>query len=294
MAFAPTPLCCGTFSLMFGVELICTVHLIAIISIISTVSSVEPVVLGNISVSPTVQCLLATWSTIGIPCIVGAGVGALFRLESLLSAYFWYLVTTIGIELVWFVKFLTSGSVCNTLAPHQVQRLGTAFVCGISDSFVVLWGIIALGLSVYFTYIVWSAKQDCVGALWPQLMKYRGSWDASLEPVKMSPPPPQPSMNTGSPLPAGWPESPKASPVQSGWQVAPQAVLPSRGGLHYGSVPVPVPAPDPRLGSARMMSSRPAMPYNSMPSGQPQSYIPSPQWTPVSTSSRLPQEAKSI
>lgn len=264
---------------MFGVELICTIHLIAIIAIVSTVSSVEPVVLGNISLSATMQVLIATWSTIGIPCIIGAGVGALFQIQAMLSTYFWYLVTTVGIELAWFVKYLMSGSVCSTLAHHQVKRLSTAFVCGISDSFVVLWGLIALGLSVYSVYIVWSAKQDCCSDVRPGIMKYRGSWDACIEPVKLP---------SGSGQPQQKSTNIKASQIQAEWQIAPQAMLPSHGGLHYGSMPVPAPS-----GSSRMMSSTPAMPSHSM-AGQPQSYVPSPQWTPVSTSSRLPQEEENI
>merc|ERR1719311_1536337 len=134
------------------------------------------------------QVMLAAWATAGIPVVVGAGVGVLYRIETFLGTYFNYLIGTAAIELIWFVKFLVGGSVCSTLAPRDVQRLGTAFVCGLTDTFALFWGLIAIGITAYFIYIIWSAKEDIRKGYWPELLRYKDSWKISADLVPETPP----------------------------------------------------------------------------------------------------------
>lgn len=265
MPVNPTPLCCGAFSLTLGIELICLCHLVTTIGIIASVSSVETIDLGNIVVSPNVQVLIAAWATAGIPVVVGAGVGVLYRIEAFLNTYFWYLCLTLAIELMWFVKFLISGSVCSTLSPRDVERLGTAFVCGLTDTFALFWGLIAIGLTGYFIYIVWSAKEDVRKGYWPDLLRYRDSWKATADLIPEAPPAMIGSQVIGQDkaMFSGMP----SMPVQSMPVGRPAAPL-------YGSMAGPM---------ATVARSLPV----ALPSGQPQSFIPSPAWTPTSTMGTL-------
>merc|ERR1719316_1664118 len=90
----------GCCTLLFGVEIVCLLHLLANILLISIASSVEPIELIGIRISPTVQVLNAAWALGGIPVIIGAGVGAVYRIESHLRIY-WYLVMTFILDAFW-------------------------------------------------------------------------------------------------------------------------------------------------------------------------------------------------
>jgi len=283
MAASNAPLCCGVFSLLVGVELICLVNLLVAIFIIAATSSVMPITLGNIIVSPNAQVMTAAWAAIGIPLIVGAGVGIIYRIEVFLRAYFWYLTATIAAEGLFFVKFLIGGSVCSTFAPRDLERLGTTFVCGITDTFALFWGLIVIGLSAYFLYIIWSAQNDVKRGYWPELMKYRDAW--SISPDVPVVPAPVVGSQMGSQLPSSWKPSGMNTLVGSG-MMGPVRTIP---GPAYGSVPArtrsvsPPSSPDPRYS----VSAVPAAAYASMPLGSPRGtgFLPSPaSWTPVTTS----------
>jgi len=223
-------------------------HLLLAIFVIATVSSVEPISLGNISISPNLQILVAAWAAAGIPLIVGAGVGIVYRIEVFLRSYFWYLVATIGFEGLFFIKFLISGSVCSTFAPRDLERLGTTFVCGITDTFALFWGLIVIGISAYFVYIVWAAQMDIKKGYWPELMKYRDAWSIAADAIPCAPAP-----LVGSQLPSTWklPMSgtvgslkPAAAPVYGSVPAATRSFSPPVSPrLVYSAPPIPVAAP---------------------------------------------------
>lgn len=273
MAASNAPLCCGVFSLLVGVELICLVNLLVAIFVIATCSSVVPVSFGNIVISPNVQIMVAAWAAVGIPLVVGAGVGIVYRIEVFLKTYLWYLVTTIAVEGLFFIKFLISGSVCSTFAPRDLERLGTTFVCGITDTFALFWGLIVIGISAYFVYVIWAAQMDIKKGYWPELMKYRDAWSISTDGIPYVPAP-----IVGSQLPTSRP-----FPVPA-----------------YGSVPARTKSVSPPL-SPRQAYSVPAVPVAALPvmpstpivQGVPRSprgagFLPSPaSWTPATTSRML-------
>jgi len=286
MAASNAPLCCGAFSLTVGVELICLVNLLVAIFIIATVSSVEPITVGNIIISPNMQVLVAAWAAAGIPLIVGAGVGIVYRIDVFLRSYQWYLVATTAIEGLFFIKFLISGSVCSTFAPRDLERLGTTFVCGLTDTFALFWGLIVIGLSSYFLYIVWAAQIDIKKGYWPELMRYRDAWSIPADAIPHSPAP-----IVGSQLPSTWklPMSgtvgmTKAVPTPVSMNIGPTPV--------YGSVPVRARSVSPPI-SPRLVNSAPVLAAPVMTSLAPRSprgggFLPSPgSWTPVTTTQRL-------
>jgi hypothetical protein len=272
MPASNAPLCCGAFSLLVGVELICLVNLLVAVFVIATVSSVISVTVGNIVISPNVQVLVAAWAAAGIPLVVGAGVGIAYRIEVFLRCYFWYIAATIAIQGVFFIKFLISGSVCSTFAPKDLERLGTTFVCGMTDTFALFWGLIAIGISSYFLYIVWAAQMDIKKGYWPELMKYRDAWNISTDGIPYVPAP-----IVGSQLPAA------KLPLGSVARPFPQPA--------YGSVPVRTRSVSPPL-SPRLAYNAPAMPVAGGPvmtstvgPAIGAGFLPSPaSWTPVASS----------
>jgi len=270
------PLCCGAFSLTVGVELICLVNLLFAICIIATISSVEPMSLGNINVSPSVQVMVAAWAAAGIPLVVGAGIGIVYRVEVFLRAYFWYFVSSVVIEGLWFMKFLVNGSVCSTIAPRDLERLGTTFVCGLTDTFALFWGLICIGISAYFLYIVWAAMEDIRKGYWPELMRYRDAWRLSADALPKTP---APMARSQMPMSFKAPSMPVGFPVGSMPQYGsmPQSV--------YGSVPVMTRPASPPLSPRQFQS----FPNFAAPTSMGPSFVPSPHpsWTPVVTSSIL-------
>lgn len=261
-------------------------HLLVAIFVVATVSSVVPVTLGNIVISPNVQILVAAWAAAGIPLVVGAGVGIAYRVEVFLRTYFWYVAATIAIEGMFFIKFLISGSVCSTFAPRDLERLGTTFVCGMTDTFALFWGLIVIGISSYFLYIIWAAQMDIKKGYWPELMKYRDAWNISTDGVPYVPAPVVGSQLPASKVPVY--SAPVGVPATMASTVRP---FPTPA---YGSVPGRTRSVSPPV-SPRLAYSVPAMPGAGIPvmtSTAPRSdgagFLPSPaSWTPVTSSSRI-------
>lgn len=273
------------------------VNLLVAVFVIATVSSVMPVTLGNIQISPNTQVLMAAWAAVGIPLVVGAGVGIVYRVETFLRTYFWYLAATLAVEGLFFIKFLISGSVCSTFAPRDLERLGTTFVCGITDTFALFWGLIVIGISAYFLYIIWAAQNDIKKGYWPELMKYRDAWCISTDGIPYAPAP-----VVGSQLPTTW-KLPGSATVGAPGSVARSFPAPA-----YGSVPPVRPSGSISVPPVRTRSvspppnqyysvsgAVPAAAYPAVTSTAPRSprgsiggFLPSPaSWTPVATSQIL-------
>jgi len=126
--------CCGCVSLLIGVELICLLSLIHDITILASVSSRGTFQVSTFNLSPTIQMLLGTWAFIGIPVAIAAGVAALYRIELPLRAYVIYMLASFFLLVGVPMYMLASGSLCDSVVTPEVQRMGSAFVCGFTDS----------------------------------------------------------------------------------------------------------------------------------------------------------------
>lgn len=172
MKMRPSHTCCGCVSLLIGVEVICLITLLTCISVLASVSSKGQLRVSTFHVGTTLQIIMGSWAFVGIPITISAGVGAMYRVELPLRAMFFYLLVSfffgIGIPL-WF---LMSGSLCDTIVTNEVQRMGSSFVCGFTDTFTFFWTLIAGVLHAYLIYIVWSAAEEIAEAPYPELMKY--------------------------------------------------------------------------------------------------------------------------
>mmetsp|Transcript_18200 Transcript_18200/g.42351 ORF Transcript_18200/g.42351 Transcript_18200/m.42351 type:complete len:370 (+) Transcript_18200:93-1202(+) len=178
----PSATCCGCASLLVGVEVICLLTLIAQISTIALCSSDEPMYVASIRVPPFVQVLLASWAFAGIPLVILAGVGALYRIESNLRIFVVWLLISLLVEVAVPIWFLVSGQLCGALVSQQVQRLGNAMACTFTDTFVFFWTLIAAIVHLYMVYVVWSAAEEIGASPYPELLKYADKLASYQEP----------------------------------------------------------------------------------------------------------------
>lgn len=183
MKLRPAKLCCGCLSLLVGVEIICLINLLICVNDIAVASSIEPIQIAGVEISPEVQVFNAAWCMAGIPVIIGAGVGMLYRIESHLRIYFWYSLGTFFLNLVWGLSFVISGSICTSIVSRDVQRMGTAFVCGFTDTFVFFWMLMAIVVSVYCLYIIWSAAEETGRGTHPELLNYSAALKGAMMPL---------------------------------------------------------------------------------------------------------------
>lgn len=180
-------LCCGVFSLTLGVEIICLLHLTFCIVIIGQVSSVETSKIGNMPLSPTEQVIIGAWATAGIPIIVGAGVGVVYHVEKLIRAYFWYLFLAVAAEAFLVITMTSNALSCKSLMTDTHGPASTfsgvpMMVCGIASGLGETFGVVALIISGYCLYIVWTVKEifrrhhDM-----PGLLRYYSPWLQAAE-----------------------------------------------------------------------------------------------------------------
>lgn len=164
---------CGFCTLLSGVETCCLLNFINCIFVIASVSSVHSVRLAGLTMSANLQIINAAWSLLGIPIIVCAGCGAVYRIESHLRIYFFYLLASFFLGSAMIISLLSTGNLCKGAVPDEIKQLGESFVCAITDTFLYFWLLIGGLIQVYFIYIVWSAAEEIHRACYPALLSYK-------------------------------------------------------------------------------------------------------------------------
>lgn len=210
-------------SLLIGVEVICLLSLLTCISIIASVSSHGTMRVSTFHLSSTLQVCLGSFAFVGIPLSIAAGVAALYRIESPLRVFFLYLLIGFCFGIGVPIWFLASGSLCDTVVTREVQRMGSSFVCGFTDTFTFFWTLIIGVVHAYLIYIVWSAAEEIAEAPYPELMKYSDA----LRNVYMPDAPQEWEYSMGKPRAAGMAEG----------TMGPGLVGPSFGTFQPGGVP---------------------------------------------------------
>jgi len=236
-------LCCGFISLLTGVELICLVDLAAKICVLGVVSSVEPLDFAGVAISPFFQMLCGAWQLIGIGLLVGAGVGAVYRIETHLRLYQMYWQASAAVYALFAMVIAWSGSLCGSVVSAEAMRHGTAIVCGFVDAFMLTWGVIALGACIYFSVVVGAAADEIVEEIPTGLLeRFRKAEEAKER---------HPSMpDYGTQIPAAQPVPFMQPMMQPTMQPVMQAAVPTMQ---------PMPAPV-FSGSVPSMASMPAVP----------------------------------
>jgi len=186
-------------SLLIGVEVICLISLLTSISIIASVSSKGTLRISTFSISPFLQVVVGSWAFVGIPIAIAAGVGALYRVEMPLRVFFLYMLVSFFFGIGIPIWFLASGSLCDSVVTPEVQRMGSSFVCGFTDTFTFFWTLILGVLHAYLIYVVWSAAEEIAEAPYPELMKY----SEALKNVYQPDAPPNYQYPMGGPRAAG-------------------------------------------------------------------------------------------
>jgi phage shock protein PspC (stress-responsive transcriptional regulator) len=172
MKFRPASTCFGCCTLLVGVEVSSLLALLLQIASIAVCSSAEPLQVLALRISPTLQVLWASWALIGIPVAVCAGVGAVFRVDHLVRLFFWYGLLSFPAGLAIPLTMLATGSMCQSVTSEELQRMGSAFVCGFTDTFVFMATMVGALIHLYIVYIVWSAAEEIREANFPTLSKY--------------------------------------------------------------------------------------------------------------------------
>merc|ERR1719440_577197 len=109
----------------------------------------------------------------------------LYRMEHHIQLFLWYLIISFFMELVVPISFLATGSVCEKTVPDEIVKMGSAFVCGFTDTFLFFWTLIIGVVHLYCIYVVWSAATEITSTSFPQLMQY----SEALKSVTVPPPP---------------------------------------------------------------------------------------------------------
>lgn len=163
----------GCCSLFLAVEVISLLVLVNAAVLIALSSSAYPLQVLGLTIEPNLQMILATWSFVGIPIAISAGVGALYRIEHNVKLLFWYLLFSLPLAIAIPAWLLLSGSVCSSVVDREVQRMGVAFVCGFADTFVLMWMLLGAMIHLYTVHIVWSAGEEmATQPVFPELQKY--------------------------------------------------------------------------------------------------------------------------
>lgn len=163
----------GCCSLLVAVEVISFLVLVNAAVLIALSSSAAPLQVLGLTIEPTVQMAVATWSFVGIPIAISAAVGALYRIEHNVKLLFWYLLLSFPLGVSIPAWLLLSGSVCSSVVDREIQRMGVAFVCGFTDTFVLMWMLLGAMVHMYVVHTVWSAGEEIAAEPeFPEMLTY--------------------------------------------------------------------------------------------------------------------------
>lgn len=155
-----TQFCCGC-SLEFGAKFIIVGNFfISLFYIAAAVSSMilnVPIVgfggdMGH-------QVFNAAYCLFGMPFIVAAMYGVIYRQEPHLRLYLTYLTFSFFLDFCYVIYYLFINDACSMM-PSSLKSQGAAFACGITRSFVILFSITLFIFQAYCIHIIWSMCED--------------------------------------------------------------------------------------------------------------------------------------
>jgi len=157
----PQHQCCGCVSLLVGIELICLGHLIVNLVLIANTSALETKNTMGLRLSPYVQVWNGMWALFGVPIIIGGAVGMLYRIESHLRLYMWYLIWSLISSMFFTLFWLLGGRACGQIAHEDFRASGGEIVCGGSVAIVFTGLLWTWWIQAYCLFMVWSAAEEC-------------------------------------------------------------------------------------------------------------------------------------
>lgn len=153
--------CCGC-SLTTGVLFIVTLHLLQNLFYLATIFC--NVVLQIPTFNPDglslpAQTFNAAFCLVGLPFLASAFWGLLYRQESHIRLYLFYLYLTFFVDMCYlFISDVLQDS-CHGI-PLLLKVSGPAFACGIMRTWVLVFSLLVITVEAYFLFIVWSFAED--------------------------------------------------------------------------------------------------------------------------------------
>eukprot|EP00931_Biecheleriopsis_adriatica_P106909 TRINITY_DN8126_c0_g1_i2.p1 TRINITY_DN8126_c0_g1~~TRINITY_DN8126_c0_g1_i2.p1 ORF type:complete len:220 (+),score=41.53 TRINITY_DN8126_c0_g1_i2:106-765(+) len=168
----PAPAVVGPISLTALVGIILLVHFLICLSVLASVSSDKIVQVSGVELSTTLQCACGAFCLIGIPVTIHAGVGAVYRVPTHLSAYIMYLFASLAVVGLFFVNLARFQESCVTRAASDPTEMATMF-CGLpSVGTFFSMCLVLLSISVAI-YLVWSLNENIKRRLETDLFRYQ-------------------------------------------------------------------------------------------------------------------------
>lgn len=165
----PADSCFGYVPLLLALELICFSHLAWNTLVIYNTSSVESMSTRGVAVSPDMQVANATWALIGVPIIICAGVGGIYRIERMVRFYCYYMCASLVLGIAWVVVWVMTGGACESVVDEGARRLGSHIVCGTTIAMLLFFGLWLSWAWLYCIYIVWSAAEQVMLSEYPDV-----------------------------------------------------------------------------------------------------------------------------
>lgn len=159
----PLRLAFGAMSLVVGVQFICLFNIVSNLFIMGVCTSVGSIKLVGIEIPPWKQVVGATWALVGMPIIIQGGVGALYRVQGPVMNYFFYLVATCALDMAFLITLFYEADMCTSVVPTEFVKMGSHFVCGLTDSALFLGFLFGGLVFLYFCFVVWSCAQEISG-----------------------------------------------------------------------------------------------------------------------------------
>mmetsp|Transcript_57986 Transcript_57986/g.164763 ORF Transcript_57986/g.164763 Transcript_57986/m.164763 type:complete len:185 (+) Transcript_57986:112-666(+) len=169
---------CGAFPLPMGI--VAALFWISIRTgfMLCYFSSSEDVMILGITVSATAQIVIAATALLGVPLVVLAGFGAVFRIEKHVGLLFQWFVFTLVIDVLGAGHIVIGGRVCSSLSTAYMMRQGPMFVCLFLGLGTMFWLAVVVLTEAYLTYVVWCQAEVLKRGEYAELLSY----DAKMMP----------------------------------------------------------------------------------------------------------------
>lgn len=105
------------------------------------------------------QTFNAGFALVGLPFIIIAFWGVVYKGESYVRLYLYYLFVAMTLDLGYIVYYLIAVDTCSSL-PSALKHHGSAFACGVARIFGLGSVMVIFGVQAYFIFAVWSFAED--------------------------------------------------------------------------------------------------------------------------------------
>lgn len=152
--------CCGC-SLSFGVKFVLALNLIQNLFYIATSTSniILRIPTFGFNVNLATQTFNAAFCLLGVPFILAAIFGVMYRQETHVRLYLYYIILSFLLDMAYVIVYLVVQDSCAML-PSVLKKHGSAFACGFTRIFSFGFIIMVTSIQIYFIFTVWSLCED--------------------------------------------------------------------------------------------------------------------------------------